>query len=227
MYVCSGHHYDGVPGCKFGALHCWNGDLFGENGGSYRSDFWRETVDQSENGDKSARELLDQDYALPFSCALNTFEKSAEVGCYHTGLPVSKRLWPWLTFNKIQLLFSYDYNADDFGRVKKTFVHLQYLSKDEWSGQFSIVKTMPFSTFKWLLFKFNRKVKYARKNSDPGKRMNLLLEAYAKSENTDWIYRLFHSFIKILHPFESRRVLEHFGIKEFPTSWEAHKLINE
>ena len=223
VYVCPSKYYEGYPGCKYGAFHHWNGDLFGENGGSYMSDFCKEIMTNAKKND-AAKELLAKVYTMGGSNALNTYNKSAEKAIYREGLPREIRLWPWLTFNLIQLRFEFSYSADYFGRVTKTWINLGFLKKDD-SGTFCLIGNNPIHTWEYLYKKFKRRVNLARKQKDLDTKMKLLLEAYAKSNNDSWEYKVFHWCIVKLHPIESKKVLEHYHISSFFDDWDTDKFL--
>lgn len=209
VYVCPGNYYgENIPGCKYGALHIWNGDWFGENGGSYSSDFWMETYEKKKNGDEEAINLLHEDWELSQRSALNTFECETQTSIYNEGLTKGKRLPAWITFNLIQLTLNYDYQADRFGQVTKTNITLGFLKKDKhFRDGFSIVGTWPWDTWKYLYRKFNRSRKYANKIKDKEKRLKALKEAYDSSINRDFIYKAFEWTARnILHPFEYKKI---------------------
>ena len=149
VYMCSSEYHPGYPGCKFGALNVWNGSAFGEEGGSYVSKFWRKMAKAKDSGDTSAKEFFNEYHKVGDLCALNTSEKSAEKALYKNGLPRQIRLWSWLTLNIIQLIIEFDYSADNFGRVTKTWVDLNYLKKDD-SGEFRYLGINPIQTWKFL-----------------------------------------------------------------------------
>lgn len=233
-YVCPGHYYgETVPGCKYGALHAWNDDIGGvESGGCYVSKFSTEIYEKHENGEISDEEYdkikaVDTFFRRDIhTAALNTFEAKSEVDCYKTGLRDTIRLWPWLTLNIIQLTIDLSFEADDFGRVKKTWVHLGFLKRDKDRNDpgFCLRGSWAIGTWKYLLWKWKDEIKKARSAKSTEQKMRLLATAYGKSFNRSWPYKWFEWFITRANFIESHKVLEYFGWKDFKDDYELHKL---
>jgi len=239
VYICSAegilnNQYltEGDPesqlGCKYGILHCWNGGL--EGGGSYPSDFCKKLWDiekQSFVNYRVIEQYLHEDYKNDFSSALNTFNCNSEVSIYLKGLRRTRYLPAWLTFNLIQLTINYSYEADDFGRVTKTWIHLGFLKKDGNCG-FYIVGIWPWHTWNFLNRKFKRNLKQAKKIKDKGedKYMKALMKAFEPSANKSLIYRIHHKWISLIHPRLYKSLLKYFKVKnlDWNTVYELHQI---
>lgn len=237
VYVCSAeglfdgqYLLEGDPesqiGCKYGILHCWNGGF--EAGGSYTSDFHKKLWDMEKESFINYRvisQYLHEDYQYDFKSALNTFDCCSEVYIYHKGLRDKRYLPAWLTFNQIQLTIDYSYEADNFGRVTKTWIKLGFLKKDDNGNRgFCIIGNWPWHTWSFLNREFKRDMKVVKKQKAKNvDHMKALLKAFEPSFNQSWIYRLHHKWICFTHLKLYKSLLKHYKVEDLSLD-TVHKL---
>lgn len=195
--------------CDIGKYHEWIID-----GSSYSSLLMRNLY--NENKDEFDR-LWEVGKEHKFQSALNTFNANAEISIYKTGLKKENRLWPWLTFNKVQLYIEHHYEANDFGQVTKHWITLGFLKKDR--NEFCIVGSWHITTWKFLYRQFKHKLDKLQKHEKNfcldletegadveqqtrkwTKRRDALVEClFEKSMNRSWKYRAFDWALKYLY----------------------------
>lgn len=200
VYVCA-NKFSHIQDCKCGKLYEWLKSIC--NGSHYASEFRKKICKKRDEYDfdlevyyKLISECFDMNQA-----ALNSVARQESIELYGYGLPTCISLPSWLTFNKIQLYVEFHYQANLWGEVEKTHISLEYMKKDNLTGDFSIKGTFP-----WTIWESNHKQsKYALEelddmNMSDSRRVELLEELFGIYYNKSISFKLYTAWMKLWHP---------------------------
>lgn len=200
-------------GCEFGILHCWNDDIFNEEGGSYSSDY-RKKLWQLSKKDIITKRVVDaylsEDNSMEFTNALNSFECQVQTSIYNKGLKKHAFIFPFSwTFN-IQVQF--EYQADKFGRVTGIEIRFKLVKiYDRHRGSYCIKEIDPIHTWIYLNQSTKSHLKRAMGAKTQDTRQSCIFQALKDSPNKSWIYRAHAKWVRFKHPRLVKELTDAFG----------------
>lgn len=205
-YICSNEEErkeifrnEDALGCDYGIVNSWIDGI--EAGSTYGNSYSRKLWDLQNKNEFYAK--FRHNEMKMFSTALNTHNKKMTIEIRKEGLRDMVRLPSWLTFNLIQLILEFSYEANEWGEVKKTYISLGYLYNDgNDSDGFNTYGIWPWRTWSWLYCESKNALKLLKSDKvmSVDQRKQSLKQLFGICLNDSWQFRYYTKWMSLWHP---------------------------